>query len=276
MVTELVTTVEHRETYVDEGTFLPEGVLLQRGFDVARIKANIAAADIMEDRLLGTCYRVALRTTGNSGSRVTKQSQALRQSAKRPKTMPVEPAEPLAIEDGEVAAPEDESDSSSTTDSSSSSHRHRKKHSKKSKKHTKKDKNGEKPSAKKGLSVAEKKAMEALEKTQQQEKDKAANMNIKLAQQLLTKLATVIESLGVLLENDDESMVGEPVKSPVSMSLESLSELAGRCRAVIKRGGTGDVSLPSLKDVQADIAAAKRHMSLMGTVLATFAKARRG
>jgi len=276
MVTELVTTVEHRETYVDEGTFLPEGVLLQRGFDVARIKANIAAADIMEDRLLGTCYRVALRTTGNSGSRVTKQSQALRQSAKRPKTMPVEPAEPLAIEDGEVAAPEDESDSSSTTDSSSSSHRHRKKHSKKSKKHTKKDKNDEKPSAKKGLSVAEKKAMEALEKTQQQEKDKAANMNIKLARQLLTKLATVIESLGVLLENDDESMVGEPVKSPVSMSLERLSELAGRCRAIIKRGGTGDVSLPSLKDVQADIAAAKRHMSLMGTVLATFAKARRG
>jgi hypothetical protein len=134
----------HSEYFDDLGTFLPEGVLAKQGYDMDFIKARIAPDDVKEDRVLGTCYRIRLETTGNSGSRNITFSDGMRAAAKavrgrkRKAIMDGsvgdmnDSSQHLAIEDGSVGGSDrNTASSSSSADNSSDSSSSDKKNSKK-------------------------------------------------------------------------------------------------------------------------------------------------
>jgi hypothetical protein len=164
---ELLTSSEsHGEYYIDGGEFLPLSVWVQRGYDSNRIHDLTKPADIREDRVLGTTYRVRILATGNKGEgMVTRTSQHKRKSgtppvalegqsssSSRPRTLALEDKpEPQAsasatppADDSGTSSSSSRSDSSNSSNSSSSSsgkHKKDKKGNKKSKKDKKNKKN---------------------------------------------------------------------------------------------------------------------------------------
>ncbi len=133
------------QSYADGGEYLPLEVWGTRGFNIENIRSKSQAADIREDRVLGTCYRVRIVS-----SYVNTRAGNVRESRlfKKPKmTLALGSGGldhgPLAIEDGDVGddgSGDDDSNKSSNTsysNSSSSRDRRRRRKDKKSKKHKK-------------------------------------------------------------------------------------------------------------------------------------------
>jgi hypothetical protein len=157
---ELLTASEaHGEYYIDGGEFLPLSVWGRRGFDEERILLHSLPADVREDRVLGTTYRVKVLSTGNRGEAMTtRTTQCKRKSSALP-LAPQDPSSPssssrprLALEDGpapaappgDTSTPHVSSDQGSSSSSSDSSSDTSSSSSSSSGKHKKKGKKGKK------------------------------------------------------------------------------------------------------------------------------------
>jgi hypothetical protein len=153
----------HGEYFIDGGEFLPLSVWATRGFDQARILQYSLPADIREDRVLGTTYRVKVLATGNKGEKMTTRTSQCKRKSVVPLAVEDQSSRPrLALEDAPTALPsgtstplasESGGSSDSTNDpfsddsssSSSSSVKDKKKNKKGKKgKKGKKDKNNKK------------------------------------------------------------------------------------------------------------------------------------
>jgi hypothetical protein len=133
--TEVLTKFQENESnYAEHGQFLPLGVWATQGFDAERIRTISKTSDIEEHAVLGTTYRVPIRSSGTRGREGVRRDSEVH--AKRLKvdvaTLCAAPAAPVAEK---VAEQKPRSGSASVSSSSSSSSSSSKK--KKSKKHKK-------------------------------------------------------------------------------------------------------------------------------------------
>lgn len=124
LVTEEVTT----DSFSQGGAFLPLGVWATKGFDTDRIKSKSRTCDIMEDDVLGTCYRVRILEVKTTGSRSKKRSSEAGANIVEGGAAVADKKKLLAIQDGKV-----DDTTSSSSSSSSSDKKKKKKHHKKSK-----------------------------------------------------------------------------------------------------------------------------------------------
>lgn len=194
---------------------------------------------------------------------------------------------PLAIEDG------GESDSgggaSSSSSSSSTSSSGKKKKSKKSKKDkkakkSKKDKKGTKDKKEKRAknadreeSVPERKAREALERAREKEEQKRLDSFVKVSQELLKKMPTVVGPLQALLNSDGFADVAPVIRTPVTAAVDKFERLLNLAQKTVAAGAknsdAGDV--PLFSSLAPEIAAVKKSSALLSSILATMAKAAR-
>jgi hypothetical protein len=295
----------HSEYFDDRGTFLPEGVLAKQGYDMDFIKARIAPDDVKEDRVLGTCYRIRLETTGNSGSRNITFSDGMRAAAKavrgrkRKAIMDGsvgdmnDSSQHLAIEDGSVGGSDrNTASSSSSADNSSDSSSSDKKNSKKKKDKKRKDKKRkdkkkkDKKREKKGKdkkdkgkrgdkpeSRAEQRAREALAKAKEKEEQRLSVKSVKDAETVLSKINAALETLKLVTDTPGAEWAPPMMRDPVMSAIEHFEMVAAECRKCIKKSGAGQFDLPDAKDIMAKITGAKRDSALLSSVLATMAKA---
>ena len=83
------------ESWADSGEFLPLSVWGNRGFDTERIRSRSSPADVREDLVLGTVYRVKVMSLGTSGSRSLTSSHVVQRTGEAAKPL-------LALEDGDA------------------------------------------------------------------------------------------------------------------------------------------------------------------------------
>ena len=57
----------HRQEYAEGGKYMPLTYWTRKGFDASAIESLSVPSDVMEHRILGTCYRVAVLYKGEAG-----------------------------------------------------------------------------------------------------------------------------------------------------------------------------------------------------------------
>ena len=76
---ELLSATETREeSFVDGGEFLPLNVWAVKGYDPDVIKAKTVPADVREDLVVGTTYRLRVLRTNNRGLKTTVRSSTVK------------------------------------------------------------------------------------------------------------------------------------------------------------------------------------------------------
>ena len=136
--------------YEEGGSFLPLGVWERKGYDAKAIEAKTLPCDVQDHPVLGTCYRVKLRTQAKRNSTGTRETGTSSSAAGSFSAQAL--GRGLSGDDARAPLdgtdPDKSSTSSSTSSSSSSDKKKKRKHKdnrdKKTKKHNKKDKKQDK------------------------------------------------------------------------------------------------------------------------------------
>lgn len=288
MVETLIGREIHAETYSHGGTFYPKSKLEHDGYDMDSIIPRLSPKDIEECPILGTTYRIPVKTTGYSTRKeVVRETRATRQSqpaAKRPRIaavvadpLPVgDDDEQLALEDGRASSSSSESSSSS----SSSSHKKKKKSkkSKKSKKKSKKDKKNKKDKkhdTSAGVSAAEARAQVMIDRAREKESNKLHAGLVKNAESVAGKLPATVSFLKNLLDNELVEQVAPILKDPVTAAVEKFEGHIAAATGTIAAGGKNSsaASVPLWADLSKEVTATKKQANLLSTILATMQRA---
>jgi hypothetical protein len=214
-------------------------------------------SNVEDDAVLGTTYRIPIKSKGWSFTRKTERgseaeiTSTVPENKRRRVVKAIADAEPMrALEDGRVdddAEPEDdakaakaESGSSSSCSSSSSSSSDKKRKHKKDKKRSKNDKERSKKDKKdknrREESAPERKAREALEKAREKEEAKRLTVVVKATEIYTKKMPAVLAGLKPLLSSDHFADVAQVVKKPVEDAIDRFEMLLSLAQSTIAAG----------------------------------------
>ena len=222
----------HETYYVDGGKFLPLGVWQTMGYNIQTIEANTEPKDIMQHKVLGTVYRVAILEEGDRGHKGNKTADAC-SKANAPPAPAAPPAAPPVEEDpsdGEKE-PSSSSNSNSSSSSSSSASKKKKKKNKKTtgkkntKKNVKKDKKHAKKVAKQKKRLQEEKAAVL---TQEREKKKAT-IEASVAQK---KIEPMLLKLNKELAKPCMLLIPEQVHKQALAARDAMDAAVKKCEMV--------------------------------------------
>ena len=194
---------KHEDAYAEGGEFLPISVWTTRGFSGDDILENSRPENIISDPVLGTCYRVVVRSTFKQGQRGRERRQTenahQKRSANNMLALADKPAEAnlpgpsnpnagTAVENANDPSKDSSDESSSSSDSSSSSRKQKKK--RKAKKQKRKNHKKEKKKVEQMKKEAALRKEEAKAEAQAKKAAQAAQTaNLKLATALTEKAA---------------------------------------------------------------------------------------
>ena len=194
---------KHEDAYAEGGEFLPISVWTTRGFSGNDILENTRPENMFSDAVLGTCYRVVVRSTFKQGQRGRERRQTenahQKRSANNMLALADKPAEAnlpgpsnpnagTAVENANDPSKDSSDESSSSSDSSSSSRKQKKK--RKAKKQKRKNHKKEKKKVEQMKKEAALRKEEAKAEAQAKKAAQAAQTaNLKLATALTDKAA---------------------------------------------------------------------------------------
>jgi hypothetical protein len=121
---------EHRQEYAEGGKYMPLSYWTRKGLDARATETLSVPSDVMDHRILGTCYRVAVLYKGEAGHKGQARSSEAESTRPPMKAAAAASVAVKAVIDDSCSESESSSDNRSTNSSSSS----RKKKSRKSKK----------------------------------------------------------------------------------------------------------------------------------------------
>ena len=251
------------------GTFLPLTVYYQQGYDTDKIVQNCRPSDIEEHPVLGTTYRVAVRSLDRSAVDERERQHVLQNLSKKAKDTIADAPSLTASSSVQQAVQDSSSDASSESDSSSSSSSDKKKKKKKSKKSkksktTKKDKkakNAKSEVATSKVNKGNKKADPAELKAKQEHRKQVA-----LAQRTVAKLAYPIQAGELELKDKLITKIASFATEALQQSVQQMKLLQS---AALKTMQSDDVAFTSSPEhVQSKCKDALSHMAVVQNMLA--------
>jgi hypothetical protein len=119
-------------------------------------------------------------------------------------------------------------------------------------------------------SALQKKCREALEKAEAKEKEKMMSAQLKAANVIKAKVDPVIKAIKDLTEQGEYEFVPGVMTQQLQATLAGLLQAQGHADACIENHGDGTID--DLKDITTLLTSAKKHMTLVQTMMKTVKK----
>ena len=253
------------------GTFLPLTVYNQQGYDTDKIVQNCRPSDIEEHPVLGTTYRVAVRSLDRSAVDERERQHVLQNLSKKATDTIADAPSLTASSSVKQAVQDSGSDASSESDSSSSSSSDKKKKKKKSKKSkkskkTKKDKKAKNAKSEVDTSKVKKGNKKAAVDPDELKAKQEHRKQVALAQRTVAKLAYPIQAGELELKDKLITKIASFATEALQQSVQQMKLLQS---AALKTMQSDDVAFTSSPEhIQSKCKDAMSHMAVVQNMLA--------
>ncbi len=245
---ELQTYANDEEQFQEGGHFLPIKVWEKQGYDGESIKLLSRPSDVDEHPVLGTTYRLRLKSVVNNKVRGTRRASSAKVTPQAASSAGASAAAADLPAADDISSSQSSATSSSTSSSSSSSYKKKKdkKKKKKAKKaHSKKTKKEKKKKDKKEGKHRHETAAE--QKKRQKEEERAMADNRKRAEQVINKTSGAITSMNALLGRSEMNVCPSMIKEPIDEALATLTSLKAKADETLESNGKSSVSEHDVK-----------------------------